>query len=45
MEETLDILSTPGALEEIRQGLAEVEAGNYVDADELLRRYARRDEQ
>jgi prevent-host-death family protein len=37
LEETLDLLSTPGALDEIRQAEADIEAGVAVDADELRR--------
>ena len=39
IEETLDILSTPGALEEIRAADAEVRAGNYLTAAELRAKY------
>jgi antitoxin YefM len=39
IEETLDILSTPGALEEIRAADAEVRAGNYFTAAELRAKY------
>lgn len=39
LEETLDILSTPGALEEIRAADAEVRAGNYFTAAELRAKY------
>jgi antitoxin YefM len=39
IEETLDILSTPGALEEIRASDAEVRAGNYFTAAELRAKY------
>lgn len=35
LEETLDILRTPGALEEIRHAEAEPERGGGIDADEL----------
>ena len=33
--ETLDILSTPGALEAIREGEADVAAGRYVTMDDM----------
>lgn len=39
IEETLDILSTPGALEEIKQAQADIDAGNYVTGEELAARY------
>lgn len=39
LEETLDILSTPGEYEAVQQGLAQADRGEYVDADELKRRY------
>jgi prevent-host-death family protein len=42
LEETLDLLSTPGALEQIRQAEADIAAGAGVDADELRRRLATR---
>ena len=35
LEETLDLLSTPGALEEIRAAEAEVARGEAIDAEEL----------
>lgn len=34
-EDTVDILTTPGALEEIRQAHADIEAGRYYTADDL----------
>jgi antitoxin YefM len=37
LEETLDLLSTPGAVEQIRQAEADIAAGDAVDADELRR--------
>ncbi len=33
--ETLDVLSTPGALEAIREGLADAEAGRFVSMDDM----------
>jgi antitoxin YefM len=39
LEETLDILSTPGALEEIRAADADVRAGSYFTAAELRAKY------
>ena len=44
LEETLDLLSTPGALEEIRHAEADIAAGHGIDADELLRQLAARAE-
>jgi len=44
LEETLDLLSTPGAVDEIRQAEADIAAGNAVDADELRRQLATRAE-
>ena len=35
LEETLDLLSTPGALEEIRAAEAEIARGEAIDAEEL----------
>ncbi len=37
LEETLDVLSTPGALAEIRTAEAEIARGEAVGADELRR--------
>ncbi len=42
IEETLDILSEPGALEEIQQARAELDAGDFVTADELRARFTKR---
>jgi len=42
LEETLDLLSTPGALEQISQAEADIAAGETVDADELRRLLAAR---
>ena len=36
MEETLDILSTPGALDEIRQAERDFAAGDVISAEEAL---------
>jgi antitoxin YefM len=35
LEETLDLLSTPGALEQIRAAEAEVARGEAIDAEEM----------
>jgi antitoxin YefM len=42
LEETLDLLSTPGALEEIRTAEAEIARGEAIDAEELRRLMAGR---
>jgi antitoxin YefM len=42
LEETLDLLSTPGAIEQIRQAEADIAAGQAIDADELRRLLAAR---
>jgi prevent-host-death family protein len=39
LEETLEILGTPGALEAIREGQADAAAGRFVDNDQLKARY------
>jgi antitoxin YefM len=39
LEETLDLLSTPGALEEIRKAQAEIDSGLGIEADELRASY------
>lgn len=42
LEETLNLLSTPGALEQIRQAEADIAAGEAIDAAELQRQLAAR---
>ena len=42
LEETLDLLSTPGAVDQIRQAEADIAAGHAIDADELRRQMAAR---
>ncbi|MGH3721854.1 MAG: type II toxin-antitoxin system Phd/YefM family antitoxin [Pseudonocardiaceae bacterium] len=42
LEETLDILSTPGALDQIRQAESEVARGDYVTATDMGGLLARR---
>ncbi len=37
LDETVDILSTPGALDDIRQAGAETGDGEYVTAEEMTR--------
>ncbi|MGH8905276.1 MAG: hypothetical protein ACRD0K_01860 [Egibacteraceae bacterium] len=44
LEETLDILSIPGALEEIREAEEEIARGEAIGADELREAMARRAE-
>ncbi|MDP2182985.1 MAG: type II toxin-antitoxin system Phd/YefM family antitoxin [Actinomycetota bacterium] len=39
LEETLDILSTPGALDEIRAAEGEIDRGEYLTAAELRAKY------
>ena len=39
LEETLDLLSDPRAMEEIRRAQGEIAAGDVVDAEALQRRY------
>jgi antitoxin YefM len=39
IEETLEILGTPGAAEAINEGLADVAAGRFADNDALKSRY------
>jgi antitoxin YefM len=43
VEETLDILATPGALEQIRQAEDEIERGEAVGADEVHRLLSERE--
>ena len=42
LEETLDLLSTPGAPEQLRQAEADIAAGKAIDAVELRRQLAAR---
>ena len=42
LEETLDLLSTPGAVDEIRAAEAEIARGDAIGADELRRLMAER---
>ncbi len=39
IEETLEILGTPGAEQAIREGQADATAGRYVDGEEIKARY------
>jgi antitoxin YefM len=41
LEETLDILATPGALEEIREAEAAIDRGEYFTAAEIRAKYGR----
>ncbi len=42
LEETLELLSDPKAMREIRKSVADIEAGKVVTADELRRKYLKR---
>lgn len=42
LEETLDLLSTPGALDEIRAAEAEISRGETIGADELRQQMEQR---
>ncbi len=42
LDETLDILSTPGAVEQIRQADAEIDAGHYYTADQIREQFIRK---
>ena len=42
LEDTLDLLSTPGAMDEIRAAEAEIVRGEAIGADELRRQMALR---
>ncbi len=42
LEETLDLLSTPGALDEIRAAEAEIAQGEAIGAEELQRQMEQR---
>ncbi len=39
LEETLEILGTPGAVQAIAEGKADAAAGRFVDNDEIKARY------
>ena len=39
IEETLEILGTPGAVQAIREGQADAEAGRFADNDEIKARF------
>lgn len=42
LEETLDILSEPAAVDEIRRARAEIDRGEFLRAEELRAKYLRR---
>jgi len=42
LEETLEILSDPDAMRQIREAEAEIDRGNFIGADELRARYLSR---
>jgi len=41
LEDTLDLLSTPGVLDELRKGEEDIDAGRYVTAAELRAKFLR----
>jgi hypothetical protein len=41
-DDTWDLLSTPGALEQIRHAEADISSGHGIDADQLRREFAAR---
>jgi antitoxin YefM len=41
LEETADVMSTPGAADAIAEGVAELDAGHEVDGPEVLARFRR----
>jgi antitoxin YefM len=42
IEETLEVLRTPGTVEAIQKGLADAAAGRFVSNDEILKRHTAR---
>lgn len=44
LDDTLDLLATPGALDQIRQAETDIAAGAAVDANELRRQLSARTE-
>jgi prevent-host-death family protein len=42
LEETVDLLSRPGVMDEIRKAEQELEAGEFLSASELQARFGRR---
>jgi len=42
LEDALDLLATPGALEQIRQAEADINAGKGINADQLRREFVAR---
>ena len=41
LEETVEILATPGALEKIREGNADADAGRFVDPEDIRAEFQR----
>jgi antitoxin YefM len=41
LEETLDLLAQPGALEEVQKARAQIDAGEFLTADDLRSRFIR----
>jgi antitoxin YefM len=42
IEETLEVLRTPGTVEAIQKGLADAAAGRFANNDEILKRHTAR---
>jgi antitoxin YefM len=42
IEETLEVLRTPGTVEAIQEGLADAAAGRFINSDEILKRHTAR---
>lgn len=42
LEETLDLLSTPGAVEEIRRAEKEIAAGDFTGVDQLRQKHGKK---
>lgn len=42
--ETLDLMATPGVLEEIRRAEAEIDAGNYYTAEQIREQFLKKRE-
>lgn len=42
IEETLDLAMTPGALEQIKQAEADIDAGNYYTEDDVRRMFLKK---
>jgi antitoxin YefM len=42
LEDTLDILATPGALDQIRRAEADIDRGDYLTAEQLRAKYPKK---